>query len=176
MKTILHRQIQNKVKAILGAELKYIDLYNSQYNNMDREYPFDSPAVFVEYIINGAEQLAQHTQNLEATIRIHMVHHIYMDTQDGAAATSMNAFEFFDLADKLQKGLHGFTPFYNNKQLSSTLLRTSAMQDTNHDALIVFLMDYNCRIYDNEAFAGNNYEDYTLTKIDTIHEKPIDRG
>lgn len=176
MKTILHRQLVEKIKAILGAELKYIDLFNSQYNILDREYPFDSPAVFIGYIVNNAEQLGQQTQELEATIRIQMVHHTYMGTQDGAAVTSMNAFEFFDFADKLQKGLHGFTPLYNNKQLSSTLLRTSAIQDTNHDALIVFLMDYNCRIYDNEAFAGNNYEDYTLTKIDTIHEKPIDRG
>ncbi|MGV7234651.1 MAG: hypothetical protein ACQ9ET_00190 [Nitrosomonadaceae bacterium] len=130
--TTLKTQIETEVTAI-----KTVKLFNSQFDNDDKEEAFAYPAVMIEFQdINWDNNLGG--LNLaEFTLTFHIAQESYTKEDDVDYLDLVNdvyvALQLFDAAD--------FTP----------LARIADRQDTNHDMCIVWQMDFRTKLTDCSA-------------------------
>jgi hypothetical protein len=143
--------------------VKHIDLFNDQYNRPKESNPFNTPAVFVEFMPTPWRSTMNGVQEGMGGFRIHVVftfignsHNIESFTQEQLDALFLN----YTITKKIHNALSGFAPA-NCTQME----RTSSMPDHNHDELLIEVMEYSFTEYDDSA---DEYGDYIETLINDI--------
>lgn len=149
-----------KERVLQNSSVKHCALFNNQFDNMSEENPFLFPCVFVEFSQLQYVTKSEGYQEADAVIRLHV----------GFESYKTEELEVLDLLDDLHEDLQGF---HINDEFTP-LDRNFEGQDTNHDNVIVWQMDYDTLLSDN---SGNRNKKLTLTtigdlEIDRISEKP----
>lgn len=138
--------ILNEVYTVLKERLKdvknikRVDWFNNQYNNMDDEKATRYPAVYIEFInpINW-NQSGNKYQYATCTIRLHCV---LFDIRD----SPLRALKFGQL---IFEEINSKALYDDNKtQLTSELVRRDTTFPTRYNQLKVVEMDFECEVYD----------------------------
>lgn len=139
--------------------VKHCLLFNSQFDEMDNENTFPFPCAFIEFTNLDWLTKSEGYQEADTTIRIHL----------GFESLKTEELDILDLNEDVHAALQRLEV----KDLFTPLDRSFEGQDTNHDNVIVWLMDYETLLSDN---AGNRNEDLVKTKIsDLCVEKNVDK-
>jgi hypothetical protein len=122
-------------------EIKTFRLYNNQFEKEGVEKAFSFPAVFVEFPVLEYITKSESLQEADAIIRFHL----------GFSSLKTEDREVFVLAGKLNFQLQNFSV----DNLVTSLNRRREEQDSNHDAVIIWKMEYNTLLIDNTANRKN---------------------
>lgn len=122
-------------------EIKTFRLYNNQFEKEAVEKTFPFPALFLEFPSLDYSSKGESLQVGDAIIRFHLGF-VSLKTEDRA---------IFELESKLYFQLQGF----GLADVCTPLDRKREVQDVNHDALIVWQIEYNTLITDNTANRKN---------------------
>lgn len=142
-----------KGKLTDGAEpiVKHCALYNSQFDNMDSEDTFSFPCAFIEFTQLQWLTKSEGYQEADAIVRIHI----------GFESLKTEELDVLDLLETIHAKLQGF----NVDLLFTPLDRNFEGQDTNHDNVIVWMMDYDTLLSDN---SGNRNNKLVKTSIGSL--------
>jgi hypothetical protein len=128
-------------------QIKHIDLYNGQYANAEKEDPFNTPAVFIEYMGGATEAMTRGMQILNAGFVLHVVG----DTYDRTANIDLKTppeqaakLAHLTLDSLVHKAVNDWQP----AGCVSVMARTGIDYDTNHDQIFVTRLTYACAIAD----------------------------
>lgn len=122
-------------------EIKTFRLYNNQFVKEGVEKAFAFPALFLEFPTLEYSSKGESLQVGDAVIRFHLGF-VSLKTEDRA---------IFELESKLYFHLQGF----NVVNVSTPLDRKREIQDVDHDALIIWQIEFNTLITDNTANRKN---------------------
>lgn len=137
-----------KERLIANTGVKHCRLYNSQFDEMDGEDTFEFPCAFVEFTQLQWLTKSEGYQEADAMIRIHV----------GFESVKTEELDILDLLEDIHSELQGF----NDPAYFTPLDRAFEGQDTNHDNVIVWLLDYDTLLSDN---AGNRNNKLVKTTI-----------
>lgn len=142
------------------TSIKHVLLYNSQFQNMDREKSFEFPCVFVEFLQLAWSPKTRGVQEAEATIRLHV----------GFENLMREELHKFDVIDnEVHKWIEGLEGCNFGK-----LTRVNEEQDINHDNVYVWIIDYAVIITDESGarigrLQSTNVTDFPIN-VDTTTE------
>jgi hypothetical protein len=122
-------------------EIKTFRLYNNQFEKEGVEKAFAFPAVFVEFSTLEYVTKSESLQEADTVVRFHL----------GFASLKTEDRDIFILAGKLNFQLQNFSI----ANLITAFDRKREEQDSNHDAVIVWKMEYNTLLTDNTANRKN---------------------
>jgi hypothetical protein len=174
--------IVNRIRARV-PEIKTIDLYNGQYQKMDSENPFLTPAVFVEFSALPWVNQGDGTQEApEATITLHIVAEDYEDVwqADSADIAASPAMKWIALIEKVHKAFNNYSaqamyvapapaqlpddapqgsaaPLPQQVWLSTDWQRSNQEPDTDADHMRVEKLTYSMNLFD---YSATDYYDY----------------
>ncbi len=120
----------------------HFDLWNQQLDYLDEEQPFNTPAVFIEFMPIKWRQQSQALRDATVTIRIHVVTRRNIPTYNNAAYGS-EALNFFDLLSAVNLCLHG-----HKGDNFGTLTGTVSETDNNFDELMHSIEQYETMVTD----------------------------
>ena len=138
-------------------ELKTIRLFNNQFANENRENAFDYPAAFIEFRRMDYDTAQQGYQKGNYTVSIHM----------GFVHYETETLVPFDLIHKIYSVLQGF-----QGATFTSLMRTTDIQDVNHDNLIVWRTDFDFMATDCPDLI--NKVETTITELEINRDLDID--
>tara|TARA_R110000796_G_scaffold74629_10_gene167833 strand:- start:827 stop:1327 length:501 start_codon:yes stop_codon:yes gene_type:complete len=147
-------------RILLETEVKTSRLYNSQFDNESQEATYTLPAAFIEFSELVYRSNAEGVQEVDARIRIYV----------GASSLKTEDLEVLDLLETVHASLQGFLAVPD----STPLDRVFEGQDVNHDAVTVWVMDYETRLTDTSGSRNNKLISIVLDEIevDGEAEKP----
>lgn len=116
-------------------EVQWIDLWNNQLNNMDKEDPIPFPAAFVEFAPISWTRMVN-SKKAQMIIRIHFVQECYASSFKGSA-NQAQALQILDNSDILDSLLEDFSA-----DNCSPFTGTGMELDINHDMLIDTILEY----------------------------------
>ena len=133
----------NKIreKIIEETYIKHCLLYNSQFDNMNQEDTFPFPCSFIEFSQLNYITKQEGLQEAEAIIRIHV----------GDESLQREDLSIIEYMEEIHSSLQG----YSADNLFTPLNRVFEGQDTNHDNVRVWVMDYETLIYDLSGHRNN---------------------
>lgn len=149
IKKEVYRAVRDKLLTETGVETSR--LYNSQFDNLDKENVFTFPAAFIEFAQLDYVSNAEGTQEGDARIRIYL----------GYDSLKTEDLDVLDLMEEVHLALQGFLAVEN----STPLVRIYEGQDVNHDVVAVWLMDYTTKLTDT---AGNRKNKLVKMQLDEI--------
>ena len=121
-------------KVILGL----VALFNNQFDNEDRENAFPYPNVFIEFGTIDWIKKSRNIQQGEVTFTIHCGFESYVTN------SIENDAAIFDILERIHKALQGFS----DGECFNPLDRVTERQDTDHDNVVVWEMDYTTILLD----------------------------
>ena len=137
------------------TSLKHVRLYNSQFDEMDGENTFPFPCAFIEFTQLQWLTKSEGYQEADTVFRIHV----------GFESIKTEELVVLDLLEEIHAALQGL----HDPEYFTPLDRGFEGQDTNHDNVIVWMLDYDTLLSDN---AGNRNAKLVKT---TITELQIDK-
>lgn len=138
MYTPFKNALETLIKANLNA-IKTIDWYNNQYSRYEDLKAIKLPACYIAFENPIRWQTnGDGLQIAETSIKVHLVN---FDVADSPVAS-------LNLANELQKVIHGKRLMEDNEQLSTELLRTHSEVVQDYDQLKVIILTYACTLYD----------------------------
>jgi len=136
--------------------LKHYAIYNTQIESESTEIPFDFPALFVEFSsiiwertgLRAVNSAQKNKQIGNVTITFHIAFEKYSSETD--------AFEEIDAEiDKIIEKFHVVVI----DEFETALLRSAERQDSNHNNVIVWQVDFTCMV--QETFEDKTVIDAT---------------
>jgi hypothetical protein len=143
-------------KILAETNVKTSRLFNSQFENMEGEASFTFPAAFIEFAAIPYVTNAEGGQEAEAMLRIHL----------GYDSLKTESLEVLDLMEAVHVALQRFTPVSD----SSRLNRVFEGQDINHDAIAVWLMEYEFTFTDNSGHRNNKLIETTIGELEVLKD------
>jgi len=149
-------------------EIKYISLYNNQFNNSQTNRPIPYPAVLIEILPITFQNLANQMQYAEVNINLHFGTEIYngFDRNDAMQDRSL---EHLSLLDKLYVGLNRVNSeilpdeFKNEFYLQSAFNRTGLQLNLYNSVVNHSIITGKFIIYDSSAV--KRYNEFELEDI-----------
>jgi hypothetical protein len=148
----LYLDYETRLKSIINPEtgepfFKHFDLWNRQVEFIEQETPFETPAVFFEFVPIAWRTMGQQAQDADLTIRLHIVTQWHGQTAEYTPAQiRQQMLDYLNAPAIVVNALQGFsTPFTNG------LMRTKSIINHDHDRYVDSLEEYVCRIQDNSA-------------------------
>lgn len=138
-----------------NTSVKHVRLFNSQFDEMDNEDTFPFPCVFVEFATLQYLTKAEGLQEADVVLRFHV----------GFESLKTEELEILDLLDDIHEDMQGFA----KTDLFTPFDRVFEGQDTNHDNVTVWLMDYETLLSDLSGHRKNK-----LVKMEKIDELCIE--
>lgn len=89
------------------AAIRHFDLWNQQLDWLDEEQPFNTPALFIEFLPINWRHQGQGVRDASVTLNLHVVTRRNMPTRAGSPY-AVDALGFFALLDAINLCLHGF--------------------------------------------------------------------
>lgn len=149
MKKQLYLAIKNRLKNIPGADgeplFKHFDLWNQQVEFIEQETPFQTPAVFVEFMPLQWRTLGNRVQDADLTIRLHIVTEWHGLTADYSPEEDFEL-RYLDIVDSVVAAMHGFVAPNTN-----TWMRIQTIPNHNHERYVDSVEEYICKVVDNSA-------------------------
>lgn len=141
-------------------EVKYIDLYNDQFNYEQEEDAFNTPAVLVEFAPFETRSLSEGRQDMEIPLILHIGTEQYEEASSRETlAHRTRALDHLNTIDSVSKALHLF-----GKGIGGDIVRTGFEADINHNNMYVHKVNFIVRIVDDIALAK-------YTSLGTGHPK-----
>lgn len=162
----LYLALERKLLAINDEQtkpkpvFKHCDLWNRQVEFLEKETPFQTPAVFVEFPDEIQWRTdGQHIQDADLTIRLHIVTPWYANTASDVAdrKVSATALEYLDIPTVLFRQLHGQHGTVEddsdprNPQVIgnfNALIRTASRVNHDHERFVDSIETYQCHLKD----------------------------
>lgn len=147
-------------RILTNTAVKTSRLYNSQFVNMTEENTFAFPAAFIEFSELTYGSISEGSQDGNLKIRVYL----------GFDSLKTEDLALLDLMEAVNAALQGFAPVNG----ATPLNRVFEAQDINHDAVRVWLMDYETRFRDNSGHRNNKLIETTLTQLELLddHDAP----
>lgn len=153
------------------TEIKHIDLWFEQLNNLGDEYPFPNHSLFIDINADEITTLAKNVQEMNCIISFYHMFNTLSDTFEGS--TNQNtALEFMGVNKKLHSNLQGVSGL-NFSPLDRITNRRFPLPE---GWLIVRVQEYRCLITDYSAW--KEYTEHTVTAIglDNSQAPPAGEG
>ena len=144
--------IYNQLKARISTlqSLKYVALWNNQYEREDVNVAFGYPNCFIEFPAADYIENLQGQQQGTMTISLHLGFESYK-TEDT---------DILQLKQDLNSLIHGWSTPYNSK-----FLRRSEVQSNDHTNIQEFIITYTMQGFDYSAMNGPTTEANVNTLI-----------
>ena len=148
MRKFLYFSLMDKIMSFRNEEgcsiIKTVDLWNEQVEFIEQEAPFDTPAIFIEFLPINWNSLSSKIQQATFNIRLHIVSRYEGDSRN----TSMfqtQAMNRFDLLDQLDELLNNFAD-EDAKCGFCMFHRIGSSTNHNHEELIEDITEYSTLI------------------------------
>ena len=148
-----------QAKLLEVTDLKLATMFNNQYLNTDKEQGYDYPSALIEFANIQYFQLSKSIQQFEADITIHLVYE----------SLEFEPLGFYDVRDSILILLQGYEPTN-----CSELIRISEQMDSDHDALLIYKIDFRLTGTDVTANTDNNKIQYTIPTLELTKDLDID--
>jgi hypothetical protein len=157
--------IYNALKARISTlqSLKYVALWNNQFEREDVNVPFNYPCCFIEFPAADYIENLQGQQQGTMTIALHLGFESYK-TEDT---------DILQLKQDLNQLVHGWSTPYNSK-----FLRRSEVQSADHTNIQEFIITYTMQGFDYSASSQPTTEanvNTLITNNDPILDNTIIR-
>ena len=158
-------QIYNALKARISTlqSLRYVALWNNQFEREDVNVPFNYPCCFIEFPAADYIENLQGQQQGTMTIALHLGFESYK-TEDT---------DILQLKQDLNQLVHGWSTPYNSK-----FLRRSEVQSADHTNIQEFIITYTMQGFDYSASSQPTTEanvNTLITNNDPILDNTIIR-
>lgn len=149
----LYLAIEQKLMAVTDGQdrpvFKHFDLWNRQVEFIEQETPFDTPAVFVEFMPVEWRTDKSNTQDATLSFRLHIVTPWYANTaanviDPGIRATAL---EYLDIPTLVFKALHGQPCEFGSGNFNP-LHRTASVVNHDHERFVDSVEEYRCHLKD----------------------------
>lgn len=144
--------IYNALKARISTlqSLKYVALWNNQFEREDVNVPFNYPCCFIEFPAADYIENLQGQQQGTMTISLHLGFESYK-TEDT---------DILQLKQDLNQLVHGWSTPYNSR-----FLRRSEVQSNDHTNVQEFIITYTMQGFDYSASSAPTTEALVATLI-----------
>lgn len=144
--------IYNALKARISTlqSLKYVALWNNQFEREDVNVPFNYPCCFIEFPAADYIENLQGQQQGTMTIALHLGFESYK-TEDT---------DILQLKQDLNQLVHGWSTPYNSR-----FLRRSEVQSNDHTNVQEFIITYTMQGFDYSASSAPTTEALVATLI-----------
>jgi hypothetical protein len=139
--------------------LKHIRLYNNQFDRETVEEAWAYPCAFIEFNQMLHEAAAYNQQRSNFVVRVYV----------GFESLKTEDLEIFDLVQEIYIALQGYSG-----QLFSSLQRIEETQDTDHDNVIVWQIDFSTMVSDCVSDPRDGLEETIITQIHINTDLDID--
>jgi hypothetical protein len=127
--------------------IKTIDLWNEQWQFIDKIPAFAFPAVFIGFKQMTWTQLGKHRQSADALIEIHVGSYSLAETKNGSV-NQEKALAHLDLLDAIHYWLSGWDKCGD---YFGGMTRVNSEFDHNHNATVAHVETYKVRMIDDSA-------------------------
>lgn len=127
------------------AIFRHFDLWNQQLEYLDEEQPFNTPALFIEFLPINWRHQSQGVRDASVTLNLHVVTRRNMPTRT-ISQYGADALDFFALLDAVNLCLHG----HKGEQFGG-LTSVVSTTDNNFDELMHSIEQYNTLVTDTSA-------------------------
>ncbi len=145
--------------------LKKVGLYNSQYDNDNKEEPYGSKSAFIEFreIFHSTEN--KNFQKSDYLVTIHVGYESYKESSSlSTELTDVKALDFFDSVYACLQG------FMIDCPDTTPMLRKAERSDINHNNIIHWEIDFSFTAQDAD---GEDDKDKTIIVGGTVTAKII---
>ncbi len=144
--------IYNQLKARISTlqSLKYVALWNNQFEREDINIPFNYPCCFIEFPAADYIENLQGQQQGTMSIALHLGFESYK-TEDT---------DVLQLKQDLNALIHGWSTPYNSR-----FLRRSEIQSADHTNIQEFIITYTMQGFDYSAMDGPTTEVLVTTLV-----------
>jgi hypothetical protein len=144
--------IYNQLKARISTlqSLKYVALWNNQFEREDVNVPFNYPCCFIEFPSADYIENLQGQQQGTLSIALHLGFESYK-TEDT---------DILQLKQDLNALIHGWSTPYNSR-----FLRRSEIQSADHTNIQEFIITYTMQGFDYSAMDGPTTEVLVTTLV-----------
>jgi len=153
----LYKELADKLSAI--EAVKWVDIWNSQVNNLEDEHPFPTPAVFLAFRSNVMDDLGDKVQKVDMQVDVFLFYETFLDTYNGAYNQD-EALSFLDTIDEINKLLHG-----SGGNEYSSMRRASFSPIDSGGAGNLYSITYTCHLMDYSAssdYSEGSFADVTV--------------
>ena len=148
MQLAIYNQLKARIETL--AALKYVALWNNQFEREDVNVPFNYPCCFIEFPSADYIENLQGQQQGTLSIALHLGFESYK-TEDT---------DVLQLKQDLNALIHGWSTPYNSK-----FLRRSEIQSADHTNIQEFIITYTMQGFDYSAMDGPTTEALVTTLI-----------
>lgn len=128
-------------------EVKYIDLYNAQFDNEELEDAFNTPAVLVEFAPYETRSLSEGRQDMVIPFILHIGTEQYEEASSREElAHRTRALKHLATVDSVSKALHRF-----GKGIAGDIVRTNVEHTVNFNNMYVHRVSFLVRLVDDIA-------------------------
>ena len=138
---------------------KHCDLWNLQVEFLEKETPFQTPAVFVEFTDIQWRTDGQHIQDADLTVRLHIVTPWYANTASDiidrkVRATALSYLDIPTIVFRQLHGKHGTVADDSDPHHPiilgnfNALTRTASTVNHNHERFVDSVETYQCHLKD----------------------------
>lgn len=151
----MQKQLYIALKALLEAinGIKYVALWNNQFERENENVSFNYPCVFIEFADINYTELLKGTQQVDMTVNLHLGFESYL-TED---------LDVLTLKQTIYSAVHLFSSDDSNGT-SSRLLRRSETQNFDHNNIQEYILSFACSGKDYTMVTGPQ----TPATVDTI--------
>lgn len=132
-----------KTKILTLSGVKYVALWNEQFNNEKNNIEFNYPAVFIEFTNIDAKQLLKNVQLVDFTVRLHLGFKT-LKTDDATVLTLKQ--QLYKLVEFFVFSQTEFPETYCTK-----LIRSGETQNFDHDQIQEYILDFRATMKDFSA-------------------------
>jgi len=144
---ILVNRLKDKVPAI-----KHIDWWNDQFDNEEKENPFNRPAVFIEFLAADVTTLGNRKQSWNQPFSLYIANDMLLETSsvETAALREKAVTAHLDILDSIHYYLQNYNGKDQGVQFGSIQQQGSPVSH-NYDDLIVHQMNFTVRLENKAA-------------------------
>ena len=124
---------------------RHIELYNNQWQYLDKIKPMKYPCCLIEFTDIPFEQMSNKVQQANTMIRLHVASHGLQDNKYGSTGHEYTL-DHLVLVDIVNKWMSGF-----NGTNFNSFTRIGLSTDHDHDSVIVHVITYRTRVEDSGA-------------------------
>jgi hypothetical protein len=131
----MQKQLYIAVKTILESitGIKYVALWNNQFERENVNVSFNYPCCFIEFDNIGYKELLNGVQTVDMSVKIHLGFESYKNED----------LDVLDLKQSVYHALHTLS-FKDSNGTSSKLLRRAETQNFDHTNIQEYILDFAC--------------------------------
>jgi len=147
---LMYLGIVARLKAMADSSgasvIKTFDLWNEQVDFIEEEDPFETPAVFIEFLPIEWKGPSSLLQQADASFKLHIITDYQGSAKDGSSLQG-ESLERFRISKDITKILTGLT-IKDGGSVMTQVRRTGSAPNHNHGEIIEDIDIYSCKLID----------------------------